>query len=66
MLNPLEDIQIGETLIYGEKYKGSVSEKESMITPENGFVLIETLDPGVSPLSIIEERDKRYEQMAKK
>lgn len=26
----------------------------------------ETLEPGVSPLSIIEERDKRYEQMAKK
>mgnify|MGYP000920580981 CR=1 FL=1 len=26
---------------YGEKYKGSVSEKESMITPENGFVLID-------------------------
>ena len=51
---------------YGEKYKGSVSEKESMITPENGFVLIETLEPGVSPLSVIEERDKRYEQMAKK
>lgn len=43
-----------------------VSEKESMITPENGFVLIETLEPGVSPLSVIEERDKRYEQMAKK
>lgn len=42
---------------YGEKYKGSVSEKESMITPENGFVLIETLEPGVSPLSVIEERD---------
>lgn len=38
---------------YGEKYKGSVSEKESMITPENGFVLIETLEPGVSPLSVI-------------
>ena len=48
---------------YGEKYKGSVSEKESMITPENGFVLIETLELGVS---VIEERDKRYEQMAKK
>jgi hypothetical protein len=75
MLNQLEDIQIGGDINpatkkvegdYGEKYKGSVSEKESMITPENGFVLIETLEPGVSPLSVIEERDKRYEQMAKK
>lgn len=46
---------------YGEKYKGSVSEKESMITLENGFVLIETLEPGVSPLSVIEARDKAYE-----
>lgn len=46
---------------YGEKYKGSVSEKESMITPENGFVLIETLEPGVSPLSVIDARDKVYE-----
>lgn len=45
---------------YGEKYKGSVSEKESMITPENGFKIIEVLDAGVSPLSIIEERDKLY------
>lgn len=71
MLNQSEDIQIGEISKevegnYGEKYKGSVSEKESMITPENGFVLIETLEPGVSPLSVIEERDKQYEQMAKK
>jgi hypothetical protein len=66
MLNQSEDIQIGGDINpatkkvegdYGEKYKGSVSEKESMITPENGFVLIETLEPGVSPLSVIEERD---------
>lgn len=28
--------------------------------------LLKTLEPGVSPLSVIEERDKRYEQMAKK
>lgn len=32
-----------------------------MITPENGFVLIETLEPGVSPLSVIDARDKVYE-----
>ena len=37
-----------------------------MTETENGFVLIETLEPGVSPLSVIEERDKQYEQMAKK
>lgn len=45
---------------YGEKYKGSVSEKESLITPENGFKIIEVLEAGVSPISIIEERDKEY------
>lgn len=45
---------------YGEKYQGCVTPKESMITPENGFKLIEVLDAGVSPLSIIEERDKIY------
>ena len=28
---------------YGQKYTGCVSEKESLITPENGFRLIETL-----------------------
>lgn len=49
-----------------KEVEGDYGEKESMITPENGFVLIETLEPGVSPLSVIEERDKRYEQMAKK
>lgn len=45
---------------YGEKYQGCVTPKESMITPENGFKLIEVLDAGVSPLSVIEERDKAY------
>lgn len=45
---------IYQSLVTGRKYY------------ENGFVLIETLEPGVSPLSVIEERDKRYEQMAKK
>ena len=29
---------------YGEKYKGSVSEKESMITPENGINAAELAD----------------------
>lgn len=62
---------IYQSLVTGRKYYvepiGGHSDWEiSMITPENGFVLIETLEPGVSPLSVIEERDKRYEQMAKK
>lgn len=46
---------------YGQKYTGCVSEKESMITQENGFHLIETLGPGIDPISIIYQRDKEYE-----
>jgi len=46
---------------YGEKYTGSVTEKESMITEENGFKNIVRLEPGCSPLSYIYEKDKAYE-----
>lgn len=35
---------------YGQKYTGCVSEKDSLITPENGFKIIETLEAGVSPV----------------
>ena len=45
---------------YGEKYSGCISEKESLITPENGFKIIETLEAGVSPLSVIYQRDEEY------
>lgn len=48
---------------YGQKYTGCVTEKESLITPENGFEKIELLDAGVSPLSVIYERDLQYEQI---
>jgi len=40
---------------YGEKNKGSVTEKESIITEENGFKNIQTLAGGVSPIGYIEE-----------
>lgn len=46
---------------YGQKYTGCVTEKESLITEDNGFTKIEVLDKGVSPLSVIELRDKEYE-----
>jgi len=39
---------------YGTKYKGSIKPEESMITKENGFDKIYTLEPGESPLSYIE------------
>lgn len=47
---------------YGERYEGCVTEKESMITKENGFEKIELLDAGVSPLSVIDARDREYQK----
>ena len=47
---------------YGQKYTGCVTEKESLITSENGFKLIETLEAGVDPISVIYQRDLAYEQ----
>ena len=51
---------------YGQKYTGCVSEKESLITPENGFRLIETLEAGMSPLSVVYQRDLEYEKLMNK
>ena len=51
---------------YGQKYTGCVSEKESLITPENGFKLIETLEAGMSPLSVVYQRDLEYEKLMNK
>lgn len=52
---------------YGEKHCGCISDKESLITEENGFDKIEYLGVGVSPMSAIEKRDREYEkQMNKK
>ena len=45
---------------YGEKYSGCISEKESLITSENGFKVIEVLEAGISPLSVIYQRDMEY------
>lgn len=48
---------------YGLKYKGSIKQEESLITPENGFDDIHTLEPGVSPHGYIEALDKiRFNQ----
>lgn len=50
---------------YGSKYTGCISEKDSLITEKNGFKIIETLEAGVSPLSVIYQRDAEYEQISK-
>lgn len=46
------------------KYRGGISEKESLITPENGFKNIITLDRGVSPLAYIDMIDDKYPDKA--
>ena len=45
---------------YGDKYKGSIKPEESLITEENGFNKIHTLEPGESPLSYIDMIDDEY------
>ena len=47
---------------YGKKYKGSVSEDESLITKENGFDNILYTGVGGSPYSLIKELDKKAEE----
>jgi hypothetical protein len=43
---------------YGEKYQGSVTEKESIITAENGYKNIFHTAIGESPESFIENLEK--------
>ena len=47
---------------YGERYEGCVTEKESLITKEKKKKKIELLDAGVSPLSVIDARDREYQK----
>lgn len=42
------------------KYRGSIDEKDSMITVENGFTKITMLEPGTSPLAYIDNIDAEY------
>lgn len=42
---------------YGVKYRGSVDEKDSLITDEAGFKNITTLQPGMSPIFYINKID---------
>lgn len=49
---------------YGDKYTGSVTEKESVIKEENGFINIQTIEGG-SPYHLIEEMDAKYPSLTK-
>lgn len=42
------------------KYRGSVDAEDSLITEENGFRNIVTLDPGISPHAYIDMLDAQY------
>ncbi len=44
---------------YGSKYTGSITKEESIITEENGFKNIVTIDSG-SPYGVIQELDSKY------
>lgn len=50
---------------YGDKYQGSIDAKDSLITEENGFKNIKTLEAGTSPFSYIEELDSKYPDLVK-
>lgn len=45
---------------YGQKYKGSIKPEESLITPENGFKDVVTLEIGSSPEGYIDWKDSQY------
>jgi hypothetical protein len=42
------------------KYKGGIRADESLISEENGFINIQTLDIGTSPLNAIDVLDAKY------
>lgn len=42
------------------KYTGAIEKTESLITEENGFKNIQTIDAGISPLHAIELLDAKY------
>jgi len=42
------------------KYKGSIDESESLITLENGFKKIHTIEAGQSPADYINKLDAQY------
>ena len=49
---------------YGNKYRGSIDEEESVIAEGKGFIRVRTLKPGQSPIAAIQEIDARYPDRA--
>lgn len=48
-----------------DKFRGSIDEKDSLITKENGFDKIHYAGIGGSPMSVIEELDAKYPDKTK-
>lgn len=62
-LDPSSGKQTYKKGMVGDRSYGSIkSEKESIITEENGFINIKTLPPGMSPEEYIEELERKYEE----
>lgn len=47
------------------KYTGAIDKKDSLITEENGFKNIQTLESGISPMHAIEVMDAKYPDLVK-
>ena len=43
-----------------DKHKGAVNLYESIITEDNGFHEVNLLGPGISPISVIQQRDQKH------
>ncbi len=50
---------------YGMKHRGSVKESESLVTEENGFLNVVTLEAGESPEAYVERVDAGYPDAVK-
>lgn len=46
-----------------KKFTGAIKEKDSIITEENGFVNIVTLEPGESPMEYLERLEAKDETL---
>lgn len=56
-VNPVTKKQEGS---YGQKYRGSINESESLLTKENGFDKVYYTGIGGSPFSVIDEMDAKH------
>lgn len=56
-------IKCGNIHIESSNIEDAIMDFLKFTSEENGFHLIETLGPGISPISVIYQRDLSYEQL---